>query len=71
MARQVALFEQGSPPDCTFVLSEACLRRHMGDPAMMITQLEYLLEISKQPHITILVLPFDARFPAATIRVHR
>ncbi|HEX6355286.1 helix-turn-helix transcriptional regulator [Actinophytocola sp.] len=66
LARQQALFDQGSPPDCTFVLSEACLRRHMGDPPMMVTQIEYLLELSKQPYLTILVLPFDARFPAAT-----
>jgi transcriptional regulator with XRE-family HTH domain len=66
LARQKAVFSQGVRPDCTFVLSEACLRRHMGDPAMMATQLEHLLEISKEPYITILVLPFDARFPAAT-----
>lgn len=65
-ARQAAVFGQGLQPDCTFVLSEACLRRHMGDPAMMATQIEYLLDISKEPYITILVLPFDARFPAAT-----
>lgn len=65
-ARQKALFGQGAPPDCTFVLSEACLRRHMGDPAMMITQIEHLQELSNRSYITILMLPFDARFPAST-----
>lgn len=64
MTRQAALLGQGLPPDCTFVLSEACLRRHMGDPAMMATQIEHLLELSKEKFITILVLPFDAPFPA-------
>ena len=66
LGRQEALFGQGLPPDCTFLLSEACLRRHMGDPAMMATQIEYLQELSNEPYITILVLPFDARFPAST-----
>lgn len=66
VARQKALFGQGAPPDCTFVLSEACLRRHMGDPAMMITQIEHLQELSNRSYITILMLPFDARFPAST-----
>ena len=64
LARQKAVFGHGAPPDGTFLLSEACLRRHMGDPAMMITQLEHLDALSKRPYITILVLPFDALFPA-------
>ena len=66
IARQEAIFGQDSPPDCTFLLSEACLRRHMGDPAMMITQLEHLLELGERAYITILVFPFDAHFPAST-----
>ena len=66
LARQKAIFSQDSPPDCTFVLSEACLRRHMGDPAMMVTQIEHLQELSNAPYITILMLPFEAPFPATT-----
>jgi transcriptional regulator with XRE-family HTH domain len=66
LARQRAILDQGSPPDCTFLLSEACLRRNMGDPAMMATQLDHLLTLSERAYVTILVLPFDARFPAAT-----
>ncbi|MGH3621920.1 MAG: helix-turn-helix domain-containing protein [Sciscionella sp.] len=65
LGRQRAIFGQESPPDCTFLLSEACLRRNMGDPAMMTTQLEHLLALSERPYVTILVLPFDARFPAS------
>ena len=66
LTRQTAIFGQEAPPDCTFVLSEACLRRHMGDPTMMITQLKHLLTLSERPYITILVQPFDAHFPAST-----
>jgi transcriptional regulator with XRE-family HTH domain len=66
LTRQEAILDQGSPPDCTFLLTEACLRRHMGDPAMMATQIEHLQELSERPYITILVLPFDAPFPATT-----
>lgn len=64
LGRQEVVLGQDSPPDCTFLLSEACLRRHMGDPAMMATQIEYLLELADRPSVAILVLPFDARFPA-------
>jgi hypothetical protein len=66
LARQKAFFGQDSPPDCTFVLSEACLRRHMGDPEVMIKQLVHLIDLTRRPYITVLVLPFGARFPAAT-----
>jgi transcriptional regulator with XRE-family HTH domain len=66
LTRQKAMFEQASPPDCTFVLSEACLRRTMGDPAMMITQLKHLIKLSERPYITILVMPFDAPFQSSS-----
>ncbi|MGQ0837243.1 helix-turn-helix domain-containing protein [Actinokineospora sp.] len=66
LGRQRAIFTQESPPDCTFLLSEACLRRNMGDPAMMATQLAHLLALSEHTYLTLLVLPFDARFPATT-----
>lgn len=66
LARQKALFGQDSPPDCTFVLSEACLRRHMGDPEVMIKQLVHLIDLTRRPYITVLILPFGARFPATT-----
>jgi transcriptional regulator with XRE-family HTH domain len=66
LLRQKAIFTQASPPDCTFVLSEACLRRNMGDPAMMVTQLKHLLALTEKPYITILVLPFDAALGTST-----
>lgn len=66
LMRQKAIFTQTSPPDCTFVLSEACLRRNMGDPAMMVMQLKHLLTLSEKACITILILPFDAALGTST-----
>jgi transcriptional regulator with XRE-family HTH domain len=66
LLRQKAIFSQTSPPDCTFVLSEACLLRNMGDPATMATQLKHLLALTEKPYITILILPFDAPLGASS-----
>ncbi|SDC76350.1 helix-turn-helix domain-containing protein [Actinokineospora iranica] len=66
LARQRAILMQDSPPDCTFILDQACLHTDMGDPIMMAAQLRHLLALSDLPHITILVKPFGAAFPAAT-----
>jgi hypothetical protein len=41
------------------VLDEASLRRVVGSRQVMREQLEYLVEVSQQPHITVQVLPFD------------
>ncbi|MER6214578.1 helix-turn-helix domain-containing protein [Streptomyces sp. NPDC048387] len=40
------------------VIDEAVLRRHVGDPALMIRQLQFLIEQSQQPYITVQVMPF-------------
>lgn len=66
LGRQQVVLDQATPPDCTFVLDEACLHKNMGDPDMMAAQIEHLLALSERPNITILVQPFDARFPAST-----
>ncbi|MGW0365292.1 helix-turn-helix domain-containing protein [Streptomyces sp. NPDC002990] len=41
------------------VIDEAALRRHVGNPKLMIQQLEYLIEQSEQPYITVQVMPFS------------
>ncbi|MEU3406907.1 helix-turn-helix protein [Streptomyces sp. 3211.6] len=40
------------------VIDEAVLRRHVGDPQLMIRQLQFLIEQSHQPYITVQVMPF-------------
>ncbi|MFI6639390.1 helix-turn-helix domain-containing protein [Streptomyces sp. NPDC050504] len=40
------------------VLDESALRRVVGSRQLMREQLEYLLEVSQQPHVTVQVMPF-------------
>ncbi|MCP3820330.1 helix-turn-helix domain-containing protein [Streptomyces sp. A3M-1-3] len=40
------------------VIDEAALRRRVGDKQLMIQQLEYLIEQSQLPHVTVQVMPF-------------
>ncbi|MFD7164120.1 helix-turn-helix domain-containing protein [Streptomyces violascens] len=41
------------------VIDEAALRRRVGDKQLMIDQLEFLIERSQLPHVTVQVLPFS------------
>ncbi|MCT9092986.1 helix-turn-helix domain-containing protein [Streptomyces sp. ASQP_92] len=41
------------------VIDEAALRRRVGDKQLMIDQLEFLIEQSQLPHVTVQVLPFS------------
>lgn len=59
MARQ-ELLTQLAPPRLWAVVDEAALRRPIGGPQVMRSQLEYLTEVTKLPHVRIQVVPFDA-----------
>ncbi|MGW1769524.1 helix-turn-helix domain-containing protein [Streptomyces sp. NPDC002073] len=41
------------------VIDEAALRRRVGDGAVMIRQLEHLMQQSELPHVTVQVMPFS------------
>ncbi len=58
LARQEIL-DKPEPPTLEFVLSESCLRRIWGPPAVMREQIEHLIKLSKRPNINLQVLPFD------------
>ncbi|MFR9797258.1 helix-turn-helix domain-containing protein [Streptomyces sp. MS06] len=63
--RQVVLFED-RPTPYTAVVHEAALRMGFGGTEVARAQLRYLLEMSQEPTITVLVLPFgQTGFPAA------
>ncbi|MEU9183020.1 helix-turn-helix transcriptional regulator [Streptomyces sp. NPDC048484] len=63
--RQAVLFEGVKTP-YTAIVHEAALRMGFGGPEISRAQLCYLLEMSEQPTITILVIPFgEAGFPAS------
>ncbi|MGQ4416879.1 Scr1 family TA system antitoxin-like transcriptional regulator [Streptomyces sp. SAS_269] len=58
MGRQERL-RSADRPQLWVVLDEAVLRRPVGGRAVMCEQLERLLEVAAEPHITLQVLPFD------------
>jgi hypothetical protein len=64
MARQV-LLTRPDPPNVWAVLDESVLRRPVGGPDVMQAQLKHLLEMAKQPNVTIQIIPFQAGGHAA------
>jgi transcriptional regulator with XRE-family HTH domain len=58
LTRQLLLAQDHSPHFWS-ILDEAVLHRAVGGPAVMKAQLERLIEASKQPPITIQVIPYD------------
>ncbi|MEV7152102.1 MULTISPECIES: helix-turn-helix transcriptional regulator [unclassified Streptomyces] len=59
MRRQERITAEHNPLRLWVVLDEAALRRLVGNRLVMREQLEYLIEMSQQPHITVQVLPFE------------
>jgi transcriptional regulator with XRE-family HTH domain len=57
ITRQALLTEETSP-QYLVVLDEAVLRRTVGGPQVMHTQLERLIEVSALPNVTLRLLPF-------------
>ncbi|MEV0705379.1 DUF5753 domain-containing protein [Saccharopolyspora sp. NPDC050389] len=54
------LMVRDRPPTLAFILSESCLRRRIGDAAVMREQLNHLAEVALHENISIQVMPFDA-----------
>jgi transcriptional regulator with XRE-family HTH domain len=63
--RRQALLERTNPPEIHLILGEAALRREIGGKDVLAGQLRYLVEVAKQPNITVQVLPFTAGQHAA------
>jgi hypothetical protein len=64
MDRQ-GLLTRSDPPRLWAVVDEAALRRPVGGPEVMRAQLEYLIMATKQPNVTLQVIPFRAGAHAA------
>lgn len=60
LKRQAALFRTDRPP-YTAVVHEAALRMEFGGPAVAKAQLSHLLDLSEEPNITIVVIPFKGQ----------
>lgn len=52
--------EKPDPPDLWLILDEAVIRRPIGGPEVMASQLKHLIEASNWPNITMQILPFSA-----------
>ncbi|MGN2642294.1 helix-turn-helix domain-containing protein [Nocardia takedensis] len=59
LGRQAILDDPGKKIDA--ILSESALRRVVGDESVMRNALTHLIEVSRNPQVTLRVLPFSAR----------
>ncbi|WP_055490408.1 helix-turn-helix transcriptional regulator [Streptomyces sp. TP-A0356] len=59
MRRQERIAAENNPLRLWVVLDEATLRRVVGNNLVMREQLEHLAEMSRLPHVTVQVLPFE------------
>ncbi|MGW3949619.1 helix-turn-helix domain-containing protein [Streptomyces sp. NPDC004752] len=58
MKRQ-RILDREEPPSYWGIMDEAALRRPLGGRQCMAEQMEHLLQLAAQPHITVQILPFD------------
>ncbi|WP_067542847.1 helix-turn-helix domain-containing protein [Nocardia crassostreae] len=63
MRRQTLIRRNAKPTNLKVVLNEAVLRREIGNPAIMATQLRTLADMGTRPNISLQVLPFSAGMP--------
>jgi transcriptional regulator with XRE-family HTH domain len=57
--RQKQLLHRPGAPWLHVVMEESCLRRLVGSPEAMCNQLDYLVELSARPKVTIQAVPFS------------
>ena len=57
--RRQALLSEPNPPSLWAVIDEAVLCRMIGGPKVMHDQLEKLIELARQPHVTVQLLRFS------------
>jgi hypothetical protein len=62
LARQSVLTRDDPPVPMVYaLLDEGALHRPVAPPPVMHDQLAHLVEVSRKPHVTIQVVPYDAR----------
>ncbi|RAY16615.1 XRE family transcriptional regulator [Actinomadura craniellae] len=63
LQRQQEVAQRENPPERTYILDEAVIRRHVGvkrDPGIMPAQLAHLARIAREDdHVTVRVIPFS------------
>ncbi|WP_330183523.1 helix-turn-helix domain-containing protein [Nocardia sp. NBC_01503] len=63
LERQKAVTRKTRPVQLTAVLHEAVAHTMVGGPVVMESQLGHLIEVSKQPNVSLRILPFTAGIP--------
>jgi len=58
--KRVMIFDRENPPQFEAIIHEAALRMRFGGRKVAREQLEYLLEVSKRPMVTVRVIPFTS-----------
>jgi hypothetical protein len=59
LARQSVLTRDDEPAQLVAVIDESVLRRVVGGPQVMASQLEHIVEICDHPNVTLHVFPFE------------
>ncbi|MFI5686800.1 helix-turn-helix domain-containing protein [Streptomyces sp. NPDC051636] len=58
--KRATIFQREDPPPFTAIIHEAALRMRFGGRKVAREQLEYLIEVSKWPSVTVRVIPFTS-----------
>ncbi|MGI5165412.1 helix-turn-helix domain-containing protein [Spirillospora sp. CA-253888] len=58
--RRQEIFDRDDPPQTSFVIDEAAIRRKVGGAVVMRAQLAHLLEMAQRPSVTIEIVPIDS-----------
>ncbi len=64
-ARRQELLSRADPPMIHFILDEGLLHRAVGGPDTMSRQIDHLISVAENPHVTVQVLPFTIGAHAA------
>lgn len=70
-ARRQGVLDRGRP--VSVIVDEAVIRRPIGGPAIMATQLDHLVEQARRPNVELRIVPFDSgdQFsPQGSFRLH-
>ncbi|MDN3028817.1 helix-turn-helix transcriptional regulator [Streptomyces sp. S.PB5] len=69
--RQAVLFREDSPTPYEGIIHEAALRMKVGGPKVARQQLQHLLDLSDQDHVTLRAVTFDAgAYPGSGQSIH-
>ena len=55
-----AILDKDNPPTISLIMSESCVRRVVGGPAVMAAQLAHLAELASRPRIQLQIWPFNS-----------